>query len=562
MRAHPTAGALAIYFLDITAELRGQEQLRLLNASIANLHRAAVERDIIDRKRAEETLHVSETRFRLIAKSTGNTVWEWEISSGTEWWSDGLNEVFGHQPDLDGAIPTVWRDNIHHEDKARIEYVWEQMISGNVESMNERYRFRRADGKWTTVEDRAFVIYDNEKRAVRILGSMIDISERLHLEERLRQSQKLEAVGHLTGGIAHDFNNLLTIITGNTELLQENLEEGTVLRKYADMTARAADRAAELTNRLVAFSRTQPLSPQVTNVNNVITNIEEMLRRSLGKYIEIEIVQAQSLWKAELDTGQLEAALLNLAINSRDAMPNGGVLTVKTANASLNSACVSAEPKLKAGQYVVIVVSDTGFGIPHEHLEHVFEPFYTTKVVGKGTGLGLSMVYGFVQQSGGHIHIYSEPDQGTTVKMYFPKSYGEAVALEAEAERNQLPRGNETILVVEDDDLILQQLCAQLVGLGYNVIASTEGKFALAIIRERSDIDLLFTDVILPGGMNGRQIADDAQAIRPGLKVLYTSGHSATLIIRDGRLDSGVELLSKPYRRAELAFKLRKVLDS
>ena len=263
-----------------------------------------------------------------------------------------------------------------------------------------------------------------------------------------------------------------------------------------------------------------------------------------------------------MDIGQLEAALLNLAINSRDAMPNGGILTVKTANASLKSAIESAEPELKAGQYVMIAVSDTGFGIPHEHLDRVFEPFYTTKAVGEGTGLGLSMVYGFVQQSGGQIRIYSQPDQGTTVEMYFPKSFGEESAVEVEVEKNQLPRGNETILVVEDDDLILQQLCAQLVGLGYNVIASTEGKFALAIIRERSDIDLLFTDVILPGGMNGRQIADDAQAIRPGLKVLYTSGHSATLIIRDGRLDSGVELLSKPYRRAELAFKLRKVLDS
>lgn len=562
MNAHPTVGAMAVYFLDITEELLAQEQLRLLNAAIARLHRASVERDITYRKRAEETLHISETRFRLIAKSTGNAVWEWDIASGKEWWSEGLNEIFGHQPDPDGTIPTVWRTNIHYEDKARIDDVWNQMLSGHVESMNERYRFRRADGNWATVEDRAFVICDTEKRAVRILGSMIDISERLHLEERLRHSQKLEAVGQLTGGIAHDFNNLLTIITGNTELLQENLEEGTALRKHADTIARAADHAAELTNRLVAFSRRQPLSPQVINANSVITNIEDMLRRSLGKYIEIEIVQAQSLWKTELDIGQFEASILNLAINSRDSMPNGGLLTIKTANASLNSAFESAELELKAGQYVVIAVSDTGFGIPHEHLDSVFEPFYTTKAVGKGTGLGLSMVYGFVQQSGGHIRIYSEPDQGTTVKMYFPRSFGEEFAVEVEAEKNQLPRGNETILVVEDDDLILQQLCAQLVELGYNVIASTEGKFALAIIRERADIDLLFTDVILPGGMNGRQIADDAQAIRPGLKVLYTSGHSATAIIREGRLDLGVELLSKPYRRAELAFRLRKVLDS
>ncbi len=528
----------------------------------AYTHYVAVQRDITERRRAEEALRVSEARFRLIAKATGHAVWEWDIASGWDWWSDALSTIFGHTPDPEGTLATVWRGHLHPDDISRVDEEMNSLVLGTTETMNTTYRFQRADGSWATVEDRAFAIRDAEGRATRILGSITDVSERLHMEDRLRQSQKLEAVGQLTGGVAHDFNNLLTIIIGNIELLQEGLEEGHPLRRHAEMGANAADRAAELTNRLLVFSRKQALQPKVTDVNAVIGGIEGMLSRTLGEDIDIRIVRADEVWRTEVDPGQLESALLNLAINSRDAMPDGGRLTIETANAWLDEAYVSTEPSLKAGHYVVITVSDTGHGIPHDQIDRVFEPFFTTKDVGKGTGLGLSMVYGFVTQTSGLVTIYSEPGEGTRVNLYFPRFDDQQMVALPEPDRTQPVRGQETILVVEDDQMILQQLVIQLEGLGYAVVTAPFGAPALAILRDRADIDLLFTDVVLPGGMNGRQIAAAAQAIRPGLKVLYTSGYSEHAIVHHGRLDPGVELLSKPYRRSELASKIRKVLGS
>ena len=473
-----------------------------------------------------------------------------------------MSGLFGHQPEPTETLHTVWQANVHPDDAKRVAKSFDLLFSGQLDAVHDQHRFRRADCTWANVETHAFLIRDNEGRATRILGSMTDISERLAMEERLRQSQKLEAVGQITGGVAHDFNNLLTIIIGNTEILQEELELGHPLRKFADMSALAADRATELTNRLLAFSRKQPLHPQVIDVNLVIDGIEEMLRRTLGEYIDIKIVLARDLWSAEVDLAQLEAALLNLAINSRDAMPYGGSLMIETANASLDDEYVSTERGLKSGQYIVIAVSDNGHGIPKDQIERVFEPFFTTKAVGKGTGLGLSMVHGFVKQSEGHIRIYSDKNEGTTVKLYFPRFSDAPLTPEPAAHGGRLKRGNETILVVEDDKLILQQLMIQLTDLGYTVITAGSGAPALAILKERPDIDLLFTDVILPGGMNGRQIADAAQDIRPGLKVLYTSGYSENAIVHHGRLDRGVELLTKPYRRSALAASIRKVLES
>ena len=534
----------------------------ITNADGSFTHFVAVQRDVTDRRRAEEALRLSETRFRLVSRATRNAIWDWDVPGDHLWWSEEMSEIFGHQLDPDGGLPSAWHAHVHPEDADRVDAAMQRLQSGETDAISERYRFRKADGTWVIVEDRAFAIRNDAGETVRILGSMKDISERLLLEDRLRQSQKLEAVGQLTGGVAHDFNNLLTVIMGNTEVLQQELAEHHPLRRYVDMSATAADRAADLTNRLLAFSRKQPLQPRVLDVNAVIAGIEGMLRRTLGEDIDVEIVRAGGLWRTEADPSQLEAALLNLANNARDAMVNGGALTIETANAHLDDDYVAAEDGLKAGQYVLICVSDTGHGIPPDQIGRVFEPFFTTKPVGKGTGLGLSMVYGFVKQTGGHIRVYSEPDQGTTFKLYFPRclsAHGQADAL---AQGNQPSRGRETILVVEDDHMILLQLAAQLESLGYTVIAASEGPSALAHIRNRSDIDLLLTDVVLPGGMNGRQIADAALAIRPDLKILYTSGYSENAIVHHGRLDSGVELLSKPYRRATLAAKVRKVLDA
>lgn len=473
-----------------------------------------------------------------------------------------MEQQFGHQPDPEGGLPTVWRANVHPDDEKRVDELMDKLLLGEIESLQDHYRFRRADGTWTNVETTAFAIRDDEGRAVRVIGSMTDVSDRLQMEERQRQSQKLEAVGQLTGGVAHDFNNLLTIIMGNTEVLQDELADDNPLRPFADMSAAAADRAAELTNRLLAFSRRQTLHPRVMDLNAVIEGVEDMLRRTLGEDLDIEIMLADTLWQTEIDNTQLDAALLNLAINSRDAMAEGGCLTIETANVSLDDDYTSTEPGLKSGDYVVIAVSDTGHGISKDFIERVFEPFFTTKAVGKGTGLGLSMVHGFVKQSDGHIRIYSEPNEGTTIKLYFPRFLGDGVAQDDKVESKADLRGQETILVVEDDALILQQLTVQLMGLGYEVVTASAGKPALDILRDRPDIDLLFTDVILPGGMNGRQIADSAQAFRPGLKILYTTGYSENAIVHHGRLDRGVDLLSKPYRKSELASKVRNVLDA
>lgn len=392
---------------------------------------------------------------------------------------------------------------------------------------------------------------------------LMRVSRQLQLSEaRLQQSQKLEAVGQLTGGIAHDFNNLLTIIMGSTEMIQDKLCPEHPAQRYAAINAKAADRAAELTGRLLAFSRKQALTPQVIDVNVVVCGMEEMLRRTLSEDIDIKIAPCANLWRTEVDIGQVEAALLNLAINSRDAMPSGGALTIETANVVLDSCYVASEPGLAVGEFIMIAVSDTGHGIPKNQIDRVFEPFFTTKAVGKGTGLGLSMVYGFAKQTGGHIRVYSELGEGTTVKLYFPRYDGGAPVPKVTHCDSHLAHGRETVLIVEDDSLILQQLAAQLTSLDYEVLAAPSGAPALAILKERPDISLMLTDVVLPGGMNGQQVADAARVICPGLKVLFTSGYSESAIMHHGRLDPGVELLSKPYRRSELAAKMRKVLDS
>lgn len=381
-------------------------------------------------------------------------------------------------------------------------------------------------------------------------------------EVRLQQAQRLEAVGQLSGGVAHDFNNLLMVIMGNIEMIQDTLEPDHPLRRYADQSFRAAESAAELTSRLLAFSRKQALQPQVTDVNGVIVGLEGMMHRTLSQGINIKTVAAEDLWRTRIDPRQLETTLLNLAINSRDAMPEGGTLTIETANVVLDETYVANENGLIAGEFVMIAVSDTGHGIPKDLINRVYEPFFTTKAVGKGTGLGLSMVYGFVKQTGGHISIYSEPGVGTTVRLYFPRLQGDDLAPVAKPGTRVLPQGRETILIVEDDIRILQHVAEQLSSLGYEVLPASTGASALATLRERQDIALLFTDVVLAGGMNGQQVAEEARKIDPDIKVLFTSGYAESAIVHNGRLDDGVELLSKPYRRAELAGKIRKVLDA
>ena len=394
-----------------------------------------------------------------------------------------------------------------------------------------------------------------------------EIRERMEVEEALRQAQKMEAIGQLTGGVAHDFNNLLTVIMGSLDSIRRQLDDPAKepdiarLRRLQSMAFQGAERASTLTSRLLAFARRQPLKPEPIDVNRLATGLTDLLQRTLGERISLETVSTPGLWLAKADPAELESALVNVAINARDALPDGGKLTIETANAWLDEEYVRAltEP-VPPGQYVMLAVADTGHGMDRQTLDRVFEPFFTTKEVGKGTGLGLSQVYGFVRQSGGHIRIYSEPGAGTTVKLYLPRE----VDMQAEASRPQLEiaadGGSETILVVEDHDGLREYSTSVLRELGYQVLEAPEGGQALELLKTRQDVQLLFTDVVLPG-LNGRQLADQALRVRPDLKVLFTTGYTRNAIVHNGRLDQGVDLISKPFTFAALASKVRQVLD-
>ncbi|MBS0532939.1 MAG: PAS domain S-box protein [Proteobacteria bacterium] len=383
-------------------------------------------------------------------------------------------------------------------------------------------------------------------------------------DEALRQSQKMEAVGQLTGGVAHDFNNLLQIIIGNLETLERTVPESSGrLHRAVQSAMNGARRAASLTRRLLAFSRRQPLDPKPIDVNVLVTGMSELLHRSLGETIEIETVRAAGLWRVEADANELEAAILNLAVNARDAMPAGGRLTIETANSYIDEAYAAGQAEVTPGQYVAISISDTGEGMDAETTARAFEPFFTTKPVGRGTGLGLSQVYGFVKQSGGHVKLYSEPGQGTTVRIYLPRREGDTEPVETVTDA-PIPEGEreETILVVEDDDDVRAYSAESLRELGYRVIEAHDGNAALRLLEHQPRIDLLFTDVVLPGGLTGAQVAAQARALRPDLKVLFTTGYARNAIVHHGRLDKGVQLLTKPFSFKDLAAKIRDVLDN
>jgi PAS domain S-box-containing protein len=388
-----------------------------------------------------------------------------------------------------------------------------------------------------------------------------EMQQREAAESQIRQLQKMEAVGQLTGGIAHDFNNMLAVVIGALNLLQSRVDKGdTDVGRYVMAAMDGASRAANLTQRLLAFSRQQPLSPQALNVNQMVSDMSELLRRTLGETIRMETVLAGGLWRTHADPGQLESVVVNLAVNARDAMPSGGRLTIETANCHLDDA-YALEHAIAAGQYVMIAVTDTGIGMPPEVVAKAFEPFFTTKGVGKGTGLGLSQVFGFVKQSGGHVKIYSEPGQGTTVKIYLPRFYGMAEAPRRPIARG-VPRGSpsELILVVEDDERVRELTVRMLGDLGYRVLEAQNGAEGLRILDANPEMSLLFTDVVMPD-MNGRQLAEEARRRRPDLKVLFTTGYTPNAVVHNGVLDAGVNVLQKPATMEQMALKVRAVLD-
>jgi len=389
-----------------------------------------------------------------------------------------------------------------------------------------------------------------------------DMTERRAIEEQLAQSQKLEAIGLLTGGVAHDFNNLLTVIIGNLDIIGHASSTPERRLRAVHLARQGAQRAATLTQQLLAFSRRQPLNPKPEDINKLVAGASELLRPLLGEMIALETVLSGGLWLTDVDANQLESVLVNLALNARDAMPNGGKLTIETANAHLDEMYrKQGNLDVALGQYVLICITDNGTGMTKDVLNHAFEPFYTTKPTGQGTGLGLSQVYGFVKQSGGNVKIYTEVGHGTTVRIYLPRfisskapSADVALALEAVG-------GHETILLVEDDRDVREFGTDTLRDLGFNVIEAADGTTALDILMRHPQIDLLFTDVGLPG-LNGRQLAEKARQIRPGLPVLFTTGYARNAIVHQGRLDEGVELLTKPYTRERMAARIREILDA
>ncbi|MEZ5823020.1 MAG: PAS domain S-box protein [Xanthobacteraceae bacterium] len=517
-----------------------------------------VGRDMTEALQHQQTLRESEELARGIIETALDAFVQMDESGCITDWNSQAETVFGWprahavgQKLVDLIVPQRHRA-AHHDGLERFLGTGESAILGRRMEIDAL----RRDGHEIKVE---LSITELKRRdGILFNGFIRDLTDKIAAEERIRHAEKMEAVGQLTGGIAHDFNNILTVITGTIEILAEAVTDKPQLAAITRMIDDAATRGAELTQHLLAFARKQPLQPRETDVNTLIIDTSKLLRPTLGSQIEIESVFEEEVCVANVDPSQLATALLNLALNARDAMPNGGKLILETGFAVLDESYAGNNEDVRPGPYVLIAVSDTGTGIPASMLDKVFDPFFTSKGPGKGTGLGLSMVYGFVKQSSGHIKIYSEEGHGTTVRMYLPPGAGLAVAAEpfAPAARG----GNETILVVEDDKLVRDYVLTQLHSLGYVTLAAANAADALALVEAGRHFDLLFTDIIMPGTMNGRQLADGVELLRPGTKVLYTSGYTENAIIHHGRLDTGVLLLAKPYRKSDLAGMIRKAL--
>ena len=409
-------------------------------------------------------------------------------------------------------------------------------------------------------DGRSLEIFHNPAEDGGSVTTFLDRTEQRQTEEALRQAQKLEALGQMTGGIAHDFNNLLTVIIGATHLLQRAVAKDAQALQRIDMVTVAAERGARLIQQLLAFARRQPLEPEIVNLGHLMTEVLPMVRRAVGEKVSVEYVTSGGLWNTTIDATQFQTAVLNLAINGRDAMPDGGKLTIEVANAALDDAYAASHPEVEPGQYVMFAITDTGKGMDAATSMRALDPFFTTKPVGEGTGLGLPQVYGFVKQTGGHLKIYSEVDEGTTIKLYLPRELGDVFSQQRQAAALALT-GTETVLLVDDDEIVRATVASMLESLGYEVLTASSGVEALSILENGIAIALLFTDVVMPGPISGRKLAERAVEINPAIKILFTSGYTENSIVHNSRLDTGVEFLSKPFDRERLAVKVRSVLD-
>lgn len=531
---------------------------------------AKVTRDITERQTAHENLLQSERRYRqLVDAVIDYAIFQLDPSGHVATWNSGAQHIKGYAPeDIIGKHFSVFYTEEDRKADIPNRALAEATEKGRFETEGWRVRMDGSTFWASVVIDR---IDDDSGNLVGFAKVTRDVSERKQTQDRLREvqdqlvaSQKLEAVGQLSGGIAHDFNNLLMIVIGNLETAERHsrqLATNSNLARALSHAKRGAQRAAALTSRLLAFSRRQPLDPKPINLNNFLNGLQEFLQRTLGERIDVQTVGSAGLWTVEIDANHLESSIVNLAINARDAMPDGGKLTVEAVNVSSDEDYFRLNPELPPGQYVVICVTDTGSGMTRETLSRAFEPFYTTKEPGQGTGLGLSQVYGFVKQSGGHVKIYSELGHGTTIKIYLPRYNGNAVAETQPDEAVAEGDTTEIILVVEDDVDLRTYIIDVLRDLSYHVLSASSAQAALTILlQDQPKIDLLLTDVVMPG-INGRELGRRAAQMRPGVKILYMTGYSRNAVVHQGRPDDGVDLLEKPVSQAKLALKVREILD-
>jgi PAS domain S-box-containing protein len=539
--------------------------------------------DITSRKQTEQALRASQDRLAAIFGQASVGLSELDLTGRFRRVNGALCHMLGR---TEQEMLGLHMDDIIHPDEMEENRALVARLVATGQPFTLEKRYFKPDGNWVWISSNMSRLDDEAGQPQALIAVKTDITERRRVEaalrdlndtleqrvgreiaerdkaeEALRQSQKMEAVGQLTGGVAHDFNNVLQIISGNLHLLQLQAGGDVMMRKRLDMAIAAVERGARLSSQLLAFARRQPLQPEVSNLGRLVSRMDDLLRRTLGEAIEIVTVIGSGLWNTLVDPGQIENVILNLAINARDAMQGAGRLTIEVGNAVLDEYYVNNLLDVPSGQYVMLSVTDTGTGMTPEVLQRAFEPFFTTKREGEGTGLGLSMAYGFVKQSRGHIKIHSEPGQGTSIKIYLPRSLGDEMRQAEEEARPQELGGTESILVVEDDPGVRAVVLDMLAALGYRVLAAENGTDALELLKHE-DIDLLFTDVVMPGTLRSPDLAVAARELQPDIAVLFTSGYPQNAIVHGGRLDAGLELLSKPYRREDLARKLRHVFNN
>ncbi|MGA1804113.1 response regulator [Rhizobium sp. HT1-10] len=526
-------------------------------------------RTAVERRRAEQDLqHLANSLERQVTARTADLDRVWRNSRdllvilGTDGTIQAVNPawpaVLGHaKPEVIGqpVFDYVWPDALPGYRRA----LRDAASVSELKSFECRYRHKNGSARWLSwrfsLQDERIFAYGRDITAEKEQAAALD-----QIEEQLRQAQKMEAIGQLTGGVAHDFNNLLQVVSGNLQLLSKEVADNERARQRIDNALAGVNRGSKLAAQLLAFGRRQALEPRVINVGRLVAGMGDMLRSTLGEEIEIETIQGGGLWNTFVDPAQIQNAILNLAINARDAMEGSGTLTIEVNNAFIDEDYARKHIDVEAGQYVMVAVTDTGSGIPSAIIEKVFEPFFSTKPLGRGTGLGLSMVYGFVKQSGGHVKVYSEDRQGTTIRIYLPRSIQAEDRL-AETEHGPTSGGTETILVAEDDEDVRATVVEMLGDLGYRVLKAVDAASALTVIESGVAIDLLFTDVVMPGPLKSAELARKAKQRQPDMAVLFTSGYTENSIVHGGRLDAGVELLSKPYSREALARRIRQLLD-